>query len=326
MTVVSSSFATNSESGGDVPASLRRRVTLSTVKEQLVQLSLFLCAFASILTTVAIVYILITESWQFFSHVSLWSFLTGTEWAPRDSTDPQFGVLPLLSGTLLVAFLSGIFGLPLGLLSAIYLSEYAAPRMRNIAKPLLELLAGIPTVVYGYFAVTFITPWVLRPVLQDLLGLEVDFFNALSGGIVVGIMILPTVSSLSEDALRAVPGGLREAAYALGSTKLDVSVRVVVPAAFSGIVASFLLAMARAIGETMAVVIACGQQPILTLNPLSTVQTMTAAIVGTALGDTPAGSVEYQCLYAIAITLFVITLSMNIVAQYVMRRFREVYQ
>lgn len=297
-----------------------------TVKEQAIHAVMLSCAFLSILTTVAIVYILISESWQFFTHVSPWEFLTGTEWAPRDETAPRFGVLPLLSGTVLVALLSGVFGLPLGLLSAIYLSEYASPRTRKYTKPLLELLAGIPTVVYGYFAVTFITPWVLRPLLQDVLGLEVDFFNALSAGIVVGIMILPTVSSLSEDALRSVPSGLREAGYALGSTKLDVSVRVVVPAALSGIVASFLLALSRAIGETMAVLIAAGAQPIFTANPLSSVQTMTSAIVGIALGDTQVGSVSYQCLYAIAITLFVITLTMNIVAQKVMRRYREAYQ
>ena len=226
----------------------------------------------------------------------------------------------------MISVIGGVVGLPIGLMSAIHLSEYAAPKTRRLLKPILEILAGIPTVVYGYFALVFVTPYLLRPILEGLLGLNVDIFNALSGGIVVGVMIIPTVCSLSEDALRAVPRGLREAGYALGSTKFDVSLKVVVPAAFSGIVASFLLAISRAIGETMAVTIAAGQEPRLSLNPLRGIETMTAFIVNISAGDVSAGSSSYKSLYAVALTLFVITLGMNIVAQRVLKRFREVYE
>ncbi len=293
---------------------------------------LFLCAFVSIVTTVGIILVMFSESVfsltggkAFFQEISVWEFFGSTKWAPQFA-DKHFGVLPLLCGTILVAGIAALTGMPLGILGAIYLSEYANARTRRYVKPFLEILAGIPTVVYGYFALEFITPYLLRPVFQNMLGFDVDGFNALSAGIVVGIMIMPMVCSLSEDALRAVPRSLREAGYALGSTKYDVCTRVVVPAATSGIVASFLLAISRAIGETMAVVIAAGQSPVITLNPLKSIQTMTAFMVNVSLGDTPAGSIEYKSLYAVGLTLFFITLVMNILSQWWMQRFREVYQ
>lgn len=314
------------------PRSLARKFSLQRVREQTIAFTLFLCALLSILTTVGIIYVLVTESIMgigenraFFQEVSLKEFLTDTQWTPQYQ-EKHYGVLPLLGGTFLVAGIAALIGLPIGLFSAVYLSEYASPRARNCIKPILEILAGIPTVVYGYFALVFVTPYVLKPIFQDWLGLEVSVFNAASAGIVVGIMIIPMVSSLSEDTLRAVPRGLREAGYALGSTKFDVSVRVVLPASISGILASFLLAIARAIGETMAVTIAAGQTPALTMNPFESVQTMTSYIVNVSLGDTPVGSMSYKSLYAIALTLFCITLAMNFLSQIIMRRFREVYE
>jgi phosphate transport system permease protein len=326
---------------GNPAGPLARRFTLQRAREQLIQFVLFLCGLLSIVTTAGIVYVLFTESVvavpglsepapygesrAFFQEVSPWDFFTDTEWAPT-FRDKRFGVLPLVCGTFLVAGIAALVGLPIGILSAVYLSEYAAPRVRSIIKPVLELLAGVPSVVYGYFALDFITPYLIRPVFQDLLGLEVEGLNALAGGVVVGIMIIPMVCSLSEDALRAVPRSLREAGYALGSTKFDVSVKVVLPAAFSGIVASFLLAVSRAVGETMAVAIACGQGPNLTLNPLEHTQTMTSFIVNISTGDTPAGSIAIKSLYAVALTLFCLTLTMNVISQRVMRRYREAYQ
>jgi phosphate transport system permease protein len=234
--------------------------------------------------------------------------------------DQHFGVLPLLTGSVLVAGGAGVIAVPLGLLTAIFLSEYAGVRLRKILKPVLEILAGIPTVVYGYFALTFVTP-LLRVVFP-----QTDIFNAASASIVVGVMIIPTVSSLSEDALRAVPSALREGAYGLGATKLEVSTRVVVPAALSGIIASFILAISRAVGETMAVTIAAGNLANLTLNPLESIQTMTAYIVQASLGDTPQGTLVFRTLFAVAMTLFLITLAMNILSQWVLARFREEYQ
>lgn len=313
------------------PTSLNRSFTLNRAKEQAIEVSLLLCALVSIATTAGIVFVLVAESVfaippekAFFQEVSPWEFFTGTQWSPQFA-DKHFGVLPLVCGTFLIAGIAAVVGLPIGILSAVYLSEYASPRVRSIVKPILEILAGIPTVVYGFFALYLITPTLIRPIFSTL-GFDVDGYNALSAGIVVGIMIIPMVSSLSEDALRAVPRSLREAGYALGSTKFDVSAKVVLPAAFSGIVASFLLAIARAVGETMAVTIAAGQSPTMTLNPLRSVQTMTSYIVNVSLGDTPAGTIEYKSLYAVALCLFSITLVMNILSQYVMRRYREVYQ
>jgi phosphate transport system permease protein len=306
-------------------ASLRRKVTWHYVLEFCIRSALFCCALLSILTTLAIVGVLLSESLAFFRTVPIAEFLTGLRWTPQYQ-DQHYGVLPLVLGTIQITLISGLIGLPIGLLAAIYLSEYAAPRTRSILKPVLELLAGIPTVVYGYFALRFLTPNVIKPVFQDWLGLHVDGFNALSGGIVVGIMIMPMVCSLSEDVLRAVPQSLREAGYALGSTKFDVSVKIVVPSALSGIFASFLLALARGVGETMAVSIAAGQQPKLTLNPLSQIQTMTSFVVNVMKGDVEVGSPLEKSIYAVALLLFLVTFLMNVVSQMVLRRYREVYQ
>lgn len=290
------------------------------------------CALASVLTTAGIIYVLFTEALiaippekAFFQEVSPVEFFTGTQWTPQYQ-EKHFGILPLLAGTFLVAGIAAVIGLPIGLAGSIYLSEYAAPRTRNLVKPILEILAGIPTVVFGYFALVFVTPYVLRPVFQGWLGMEVNIFNAASAGIVVAIMIIPIVTSLSEEALRSVPHALREAAYALGSTKYQVSAKVVVPAALSGILASFLLAISRAVGETMAVAIAAGQSPTMTLNPFQSVETMTAFIVNVSFGDKPQGSLEWKSLFAVAMTLFVMTLTMNVISQMIMRRLREVYQ
>ena len=311
---------------------LKRKFSLTRAREWAIKGVLLGCASLSLVTTLMILYMFITEAvigvgsnTAFFQEVSLIDFLTDTQWSPQFS-EKHFGILPLLCGTVVIAGIGGLIGLPIGLAAAIYLSEYAKPKLRRVIKPLLEILAGIPSVVYGYFALVFVTPYVLRPIFQSLLGIDVDIFNAMSAGIVVGVMIIPTVCSLSEDALRAVPRGLREAGYALGSTKFDVSLKVVVPAALSGIVASFLLAISRAIGETMAVCIAAGQMPRLSLNPFRSMETMTAFMVGVSLGDTPAGTIEYKSLYGVGFSLFVITLAMNILAQWVMKRFREVYE
>lgn len=312
---------------------LQKQFSWARARESCVRALLLGCASLSLLTTLAIVYMFLTEAvysvtsdtTAFFQDVSVWDFLTDTEWSPQFA-DKHFGILPLLCGTFVIAGIGSLIGLPIGLAAAIYLSEYAKPKFRRMMKPVLEVLAGIPSVVYGYFALVFVTPYVLRPIFQSLLGIDVDIFNAMSAGVVLGVMIIPTVCSLSEDALRSVPRGLREAGYALGSTKYDVSLKVVVPAAFSGIVASFLLAISRAIGETMAVCIAAGQMPRLSLNPFRSMETMTAYMVGASLGDTPAGTIEYKSLYAVGFTLFLITLGMNILANWVMNRFREVYE
>ena len=287
--------------------------------EQAIAVALFLSSFLSILITVGIVAVLLFEAIKFFADVSLWEFITGTRWTPLFSSK-QFGVLALVAGTTLTAVLAMVVALPLGLLSAIYLSEYAPDSVRRPVKPILEVLAGIPTVVYGYFALLFVTP-ILRGISGDI-----AVFNALSASIVMGIMILPMVSSLSEDAMRAVPRTLREAAYALGSTKLEVSTLVVVPAALSGIMSAFILAVSRAIGETMIVTIAAGQNPSFTLNPFVPIETMTAYIVQISQGDAPAGSIEFKTIFAVALLLFVITLVMNLLSQYVVSRFREEYE
>ena len=289
------------------------------IHERAVGWVLFGAALLSILTTVTIVAVLLIEAGGFFAEVSPWEFFTGTRWTPL-FTPQSFGILPLLAGSLQVAAGAAVVAIPLGLASAIYLSEYAPEGVRRVLKPVLEILAGVPTVVYGYFALTFITP-ALRPYLE---GMQV--FNALSASIVVGIMIIPMVSSLSEDAMRAVPRPLREGAYALGATKFEVATRTVVPAALSGIIASFILAISRAVGETMAVAIAAGMTPNLTLNPLEGVQTMTAYIVQVSLGETPYGTIEYRTIFAVGLTLFLITLTMNILSALVLRRFREVYE
>ena len=289
------------------------------VTERAIAVLLFLSTFLSVLITVGIVAVLLFEAIKFFADVSVFEFLSGTRWTPLFSSK-QFGVLALVAGTTLTAVMAMVVALPLGLLSAIYLSEYAPNGVRKVVKPILEVLAGIPTVVYGYFALLFVTP-ILRSISGDI-----SVFNALSASIVMGIMILPMVSSLSEDAMRAVPRTLREGAYALGSTKLEVSTLVVVPAALSGIVSAFILAVSRAIGETMIVTIAAGQNPTFTLNPFVPIETMTAYIVQVSQGDAPAGSIEFKTIFAVALLLFVITLVMNLLSQFVVSRFREEYE
>ena len=279
---------------------------------------LFLSAVASVLVTAGIIGVLLVETVGFFREVSLAEFLTGTEWTPLFS-EKRFGILPLVAGTVLVSAIAMAVALPGGLLSAIYLSEYARPGVRRIVKPVLEILAGIPTVVYGYFALLFVTP-LLQTWMPTLSG-----FNAIGPGIVMGLMILPLVSSLSEDALHAVPNGLREGAYALGATRMQTALRVVVPAALSGISASFILAISRAIGETMIVAIAAGQQPRLTLDPTVPIMTMTAYIVQVSLGDTPGGTIEYRTIFAVGMTLFVMTFALNMASDWLRRRFREEY-
>ncbi len=288
-------------------------------KERAIRGVLLACGSVSILTTVGIVLVLLWESVGFFRDVSPWEFLTGTQWTPLFR--PQhFGVLPLVAGSLLVAVGASLIALPVGLASAVYLAEYAPQRARKILKPVLEVLAGIPTVVYGYFALTFITP-AIRQIFP-----QTGVFNAASAAIVVGVMIIPMVASLSEDAIYAVPRSLREASYGLGATKYETVTRVVVPAALSGIVASFILAVSRAIGETMAVTLAAGATPKLTINPLESIQTMTAYIVQVSLGDTPVGTIEYKTIFAVGLLLFSITLAMNILSRIVLRRFREAYE
>ena len=287
--------------------------------ERAIAIGLFLSTFLSILITVGIVAVLLFEAITFFGDVSFFEFITGTRWTPLFSSK-QFGVLALVAGTTLTAVLAMVVALPLGLLSAIYLSEYSPDVVRRVVKPILEILAGIPTVVYGYFALLFVTP-ILRGISGDI-----AVFNALSASIVMGVMILPMVSSLSEDAMRSVPRNLREAAYALGSTKLEVSTLVVVPAALSGIMSAFILAVSRAIGETMIVTIAAGQNPTFTLNPFVPIETMTAFIVQVSQGDAPAGSIEFKTIFAVALLLFTITLGMNLLSQYVVSRFREEYE
>jgi phosphate transport system permease protein len=286
--------------------------------DKIMPILLFLCAVVSVLTTVGIVYTLINETVSFFLKVPIVEYFFGTKWSPL--IEPKsFGVLPLLSGTLMITVIACLVAIPLGLASAIYLSEYAPKRVRNIIKPILEVLAGVPTIVYGYFALSLVTPFI-RSFIPDM-----GVFNALSAGIVVGIMIIPMVCSLSEDAMSAVPRGLRDGAYALGATRFEVALKIVVPASLSGIVASSVLAFSRAIGETMIVTVAAGATPKLTANPLESIQTMTAYIVQVSLGDTPHGSIEYGSIFAVGMTLFIITFILNIIAQYVARRFREEY-
>lgn len=295
-----------------------RRATRAWV-EFFIERTLFLCAALSVLTTAGIVFVLAFETFHFLSQVPLLEFLTGTVWTPLFA-DKHFGVMPLVMGTALVSGIAMAVALPAGLVSAIYLSEYARSGVRRIVKPVLEVLAGVPTVVYGYFALLVVTP-LLQRFIPQLAG-----FNALSPGIVMGIMILPLMSSLCEDALHSVPNSLREGAYALGATRMQTTLRVVVPAAFSGISAAAILSVSRAIGETMIVAIAAGQQPRLTANPLVPVETMTAYIVQVTLGDTPAGSLEYQTIFAVGMLLFVFTFILNLMSNWLRRRFREEYQ
>lgn len=289
--------------------------------ERLIKLSLFLCAMLSVLTTVGIVASLLGETLRFFEEVGVIDFLTGTEWAPLFA-DPKYGVLPLVGGTLLITGIALLVAIPLGLGSAIYLSEYARPRVRKVLKPVLELLAGIPTIVFGYFALTYFTPVVLR----DLLGLDVQIFNALSAGIIMGFMVLPTIASVAEDAMSAVPASLREGAFGLGASKLQTSLRVVFPAALSGIVAAVVLGVSRAIGETMIVLVAAGQVPNLGIDPRESYETMTTFIAATGKGDVPTGSIGYKTIFAVGAALFVLTLIMNAISIRFVRRYRQVYE
>ncbi|MBL4679494.1 MAG: phosphate ABC transporter permease subunit PstC [Pseudomonadales bacterium] len=292
--------------------------TRSTWLEKLIVGTLAGCTLISVITTVVIILMLGKESAVFFTQIPFLDFILGTRWVPL--LEPtSYGVLPLVWGTLLITFGASLIAIPIGLCSAIYLSEYASSRMRSIVKPILELLAGIPTVVYGYFALTFVTP-LLKTIFPSI-----QVFNALSGAIVVGIMILPMIATLSDNALSAVPRSLREGAYALGATSFEVTTKVVVPAALSGVMSSFLLAISRAIGETMAVTLAAGATPNMSLTFLESIQTMTAFIVQISLGDTPAGGIAYQTLFAVASLLFLITLVLNIISQWLMNRYREVY-
>ena len=286
--------------------------------ERIIEALLFVAAALGVLTTIGIVVILIVQTLQFFQVVNAIDFLTGTVWSA--SIQPyQFGVLALVSGTLLVAVIAMIIGIPLGLLSAILLSEYSSNRVRNIVKPVLETIAGIPTIVLGFFAISFLSPEILQP----LFGVPLQ--SALAGGVVVGILVTPLIASISEDAMRAVPRGLREGAYAMGATKFEVVRKVVLPAAISGIMASIILAMSRAVGETMAVVLAVGTFPQLSFNPLESVQTMTAFIVQIAQGETAQGSVQFLSLFAVAMVLFVITFALNLVSAWFVRRYRTAY-
>ena len=288
--------------------------------ERVIRGLLLLAAVVSVLTTFGIVISLLIPSIEFFTEIPMGDFLFGTTWTPL-FMNGEFGVLPLVSGTLVITGIAIIVAIPLGLGSAIYLSEYASLRVRKVLKPTLEVLAGIPTVVFGFFALEFLTQLILVKIFP---GIEV--FNALSAGIIMGIMIIPTIASLSEDAMAAVPSGLRDGAYALGSTKRQTAMKVVIPAALSGIVAAFVLGISRAIGETMIVTIAAGLQPQLTLNPLQGMQTMTSYIAAAGSGDLATGSIEYKSIFAVGLLLFILTFVMNVFSIRLVRRFRQVYQ
>jgi phosphate transport system permease protein len=294
----------------------RRRARI--IRERLIELVLFLAALVSVFTTVGIVYVLVKESVVFFSEVSIVDFLTDTQWTPLFD-DAHFGIMVLLSGTLTSSMVALAVAIPLGTIIAIYLSEFAPFRLREVAKPFLELLGGVPTIVYGYFALLFVTP-LLQRIYPELPG-----FNLLSAGIVMGIMIIPYVSSISEDAMRAVPMSLREGSYAIGATRFQTATRVVVPAAFSGIASAYILGISRAVGETMILAVSAGMQPNLTFNPLEPAATITAYIVQVALGDLPHGSIGYQTIFAAGLTLLLFTLACNIAGHVLRKTFREAY-
>jgi phosphate transport system permease protein len=298
-------------------ARLKKRRTRH-LKERAVESVLFLAASLSVFTTIAIVYILIKESVVFFQHVSIADFLTDTQWTPLFD-DAHFGIMVLLSGTLVSSLVALAVAIPLGTVIAIYLSEFASFKVREVAKPFLELLGGVPTIIYGYFALVFVTP-LLQAIYPDLPG-----FNLLSAGLVMGVMIIPYVSSLSEDAMRAVPMSLREGSYAMGATRLQTALKVVMPAATSGIASAYILGISRAVGETMIVAVAAGMQPNLAWNPAEPAATITAYIVQVALGDLPHGSIGYQTIFAAGLTLMLMTLTLNIVGHVMRKKFREVY-
>ena len=288
------------------------------LRERFIEALLFLTAFASVAITLAIVVMLVKESYEFFQHVSIWDFLTDTQWTPLFD-DAHYGILPLVSGTLVSSAVALLVAIPLGTIIAIYLSEFAPFTVREIAKPFLELLGGVPTIVYGYFALLFVTP-LLQKIFPELPG-----FSLLSAGLVMGIMIIPYVSSLSEDAMRAVPMSMREGSYAMGATRFQTAIRVVMPAAYSGIAAAYILGISRAVGETMVVAVAAGMQPNLTWNPMEPAATITAYIVQVSLGDLPHGSIGYQTIFAAGLTLLLMTLSFNIIGHILRKRYREIY-
>jgi phosphate transport system permease protein len=294
-------------------------MNVQRLRERVIEFFLFLAAVSSIAVTLGIVGILFYESEQFFTHVSLVDFFTDTQWTVLFA-EPRYGIMPLVSGTLVTSITALVVALPLGTVIAIYLSEYASNRMREILKPILELLSAVPTVVFGYFALLFLTP-LLQKLLPDLPG-----FNMLSAGMIIGIMIIPYVSSLSEDAIKAVPVTIREGSYAMGATRLQTALRVLVPSAFSGIASAYVLGFSRAVGETMIVAIAAGQQPNLTLNPMEGAATITTYIVQVSLGDLPHGSIAYQSIFAAGLVLMLMTLAFNIGGYFLRKKFREIYE
>lgn len=299
-------------------AELAQIKTARKRKDKLIELILLLAACVSVFTTLGIVYVLISESVFFFSHVSVWDFLTDSQWTPLFD-DAHYGISVLLAGTLSSSLVALLVAIPLGTIIAIYLSEFANHTVREVLKPILELLSGVPTIIYGYFALLFVTP-LIQKIYPDL-----PTFNVLSAGLVMGVMIIPYVSSLSEDAMRAVPMSLREGAYAMGSTRFQTAMRVVVPASISGIASAYILGISRAVGETMILAVAAGMQPNLTLNPLEPAATVTSFIVQVALGDLPHGSIGYQTIFAAGLTLLIITLLFNLLGHWMRRRFREAY-
>ncbi|HEY0680217.1 MAG TPA: phosphate ABC transporter permease subunit PstC [Chitinophagaceae bacterium] len=289
------------------------------VKEKIIEIVMMCCSFVTVLTTIGIIVVLLVDTVRFFSEVSIVDFLTDTQWTPLFS-DKHFGILPLLSGTLLTTSIAILVAVPLGLIIAVYLNEYASAKFTGLVKPVLEILAAIPTVVYGFFALQFVTP-LLQNIIPGLQG-----FNALSPGLVMGIMILPYITSLSEDALRAVPGSIREGSYGIGATKFQTAFRVMIPAASSGIIVSIILAISRALGETMIVAIAAGQEPKLTFNPKESVETITTYIVQVSMGDVPQDSLEYRTIFAAGLTLFVFTFILNNISFWMRKKFQNKYE
>jgi phosphate transport system permease protein len=317
MSSVASTYTLNTLADQTVSARLAKRKSRH-VRERIIEVFLFLAASVSVVVTVGIVVVLVSESYQFFQHVSLWDFLTDTQWTPLFD-DAHYGITVLLSGTLVSSFVALSVAIPLGTIIAIYLSEFAPFSIREVAKPFLELLGGVPTIVYGYFALLYVTP-ALQYFFPGLPG-----FNLLSAGLVMGIMIIPYVSSVSEDAMRAVPMAMREGSYAMGATRFQTAIRVVTPAAFSGIAAAYILGISRAVGETMILAVAAGMQPNLTWNPMEPAATITAYIVQVALGDLPHGSIGYQTIFAAGLTLMLLTLFFNVLGHMLKRRYRQAY-
>lgn len=317
-TTADAAAVASAPSGAERLAQLARSKAARARKDKAVEITLLLAACVSVFTTLAIVWILVKESYVFFQNVPLWTFLTDTQWTPLFD-DAHFGILVLLSGTVTSSMVALLVAIPLGTIIAIYLSEFAGHKTRETLKPVLELLSGVPTIIYGYFALLFVTP-ILQKIYPDL-----PTFNILSAGLVMGIMIIPYVASLSEDAMRAVPMSLREGSYAMGATRFQTATRVVVPAALSGIASAYILGISRAVGETMILAVAAGMQPNLTLNPLESAATVTAYIVQVALGDLPHGSVGYQTIFAAGLTLMLLTLFFNLLGYWLRRKYREAY-